>query len=76
MKKLRNIFALIAVAAAAWTFTGCNDTKSYAERLADETKYINAFLADQRVVGHIPADSVFEVGPNAPYYRLDEDGNV
>lgn len=76
MKKLRNIFALIAVAAAAWTFTGCNDTKSYAERLADETKYINAFLADQRVVGHVPADSVFEVGPNAPYYRLDEDGNV
>ena len=24
----------------------------------------------------IPADTVFEVGPDAPYYRLDEDGQL
>ena len=76
MKRIRNIIALFAVAVASWTMVGCNDTKSYAERLADETKYINAYLADQTVVGYVPEDSIFEVGPDAPYYRLDEDGNV
>ena len=24
----------------------------------------------------IPADTIFETGSNAPYYRIDEDGNV
>lgn len=76
MKTFRNIIALFVIAVAGWAMTACNDTKSYAERLADETKYINAYLADQRVVGYVPEDSVFEVGPDAPYYRLDEDGNV
>ncbi len=76
MKNFRNIIALFILAVAGWAMTGCNDTKSYAERLADETKYINAFLADQRVVGYVPEDSVFEVGTDAPYYRIDEDGNV
>ena len=65
-------FALFAMASA----TSCSDDKTYAELLTDETHYTNAFLANQRVVGEVPADSVFEWGPDAPYYRLDEDGNL
>ena len=74
-----NIFRKIAFAAAAMAvlaLTSCEDTKSYAELLNDETHYVNAYLANQRVVDEVPADTVFEVGENAPYYRLDEDGNL
>lgn len=74
--KLSKIFLLIAVAALTLGTTACKDSKSYAEMLNDETKSVNAFLADQNVLLDIPADSVFICGPDAPYYRLDEDGNV
>ena len=77
MKLFRNILLYISfIAPAAAMLSSCSDTKSYAELLNDETKYINAYLADQRVVGDVPADSVFEMGENAPYYRMDEDGTV
>lgn len=54
----------------------CSDDKTYAELLTEEAHYVNNFLADQRVVNQMPADTVFETGPDAPYYRLDEDGNM
>lgn len=54
----------------------CDDGKSYADLLADETKAVNNFLADQIVINELPADSVFEVGENAPYYRMDSEGTV
>ena len=71
-------FIAMLVLAAMTVFTSCSDTKSYAELLNDETQSVNNFLADQRVVNTIPTDTnfVFETGPDAPYYRLDEDGNV
>lgn len=58
--------------------SACKDSKSYAELLTIENHYVNNFLADQRVTNEIPTDTnfVFEVGPNAPYYRLDEDSNL
>lgn len=55
--------------------TSCNDNESYAELLDDERHACNAFLANFRIA-EVPADSVFEVGSDAPYYKLDEDGNV
>lgn len=55
--------------------SSCEDTKTYAELLTEENHYVNNFLADQRVVNGVPADTVFETGPDAPYYRLDDDGN-
>ena len=55
-------------------FASCDDTVSYAQLLNDEENAVNNFLADQTVCQTIPADTVFETGPNAPYYRLDEDG--
>lgn len=76
MKKI--FLALVALAALGGALTGCSDSKSYAELLVTEAHYVNNYLADQRVDNTIPADTnfVFETGPDAPYYRLDEDGNV
>ena len=54
----------------------CDDNKSYAELLTDENHSVNTFLANQRVVNEIPEDSVFKVGPDAPYYRIDPEGNI
>lgn len=56
--------------------TACNDDQSYADRLNEERNAVNAYLANHRVVMSIPEDSVFEVGPDAPFYRIDVDGNV
>lgn len=78
INKLIKLLLIVAAAVGAMTVTSCNDGKTYAELLNEEAKYINNFLADQRVTNTIPTDTnfVFETGPNAPYYRLDEDGNV
>lgn len=72
------IRAVMALAAMAIVLTSCDDRKSYAELLGDENKHANEFLANQRVVGYEQRDSTFqfEVGPDAPYYQLDEDGNM
>lgn len=74
--KLPKIFLPLIAAAMMLGASACKDSKSYAEMLNEETKSVNAFLADQVVILDIPEDSVFLYGPDAPYYRLDEDGNV
>ncbi|MGM9827726.1 MAG: DUF4827 family protein [Muribaculaceae bacterium] len=76
MKKF--IIALTAAIALATVMFSCKDSKSYAELLTSETHAVNAFLVDQRVTNTIPTDTnfVFETGPNAPYYRLDEEGSM
>lgn len=56
--------------------SSCNDSKSYAELLTDEMHSVNNFLANQDVILELPDDGVFIEGADAPYYRLDEDGNV
>ncbi len=71
MKIIRNIATL---AACVVLLASCDDSVSYAELLNREDLAVNNFLADQVVYLDIPADTVFEVGPNAPYYRIDEDG--
>ncbi len=75
MRLFNRLWALLAIAAIS-ALTGCHDDVSYAELLDEENRASNAFLVNQRVVGAIPADTVFEVGINAPYYQLDEDGFV
>lgn len=79
MKLIKRIIPVMLLAfTAAATLNSCNDSKSYAELLTQENHYVNNFLADQRVDNTIPTDTnfVFETGPKAPYYRLDEDGNI
>ena len=75
---MKNLFCKIALMAvgALSLFTACNDDQSYADRLNEERNAVNAYLANHRVVMSVPADSVFETGEDAPFYRVDPDGNV
>lgn len=75
MRLFNRLWMTVAIAAIA-AITGCSDDQSYAELLDEENRATNAFLVNQHVVGSIPADSVFETGINAPYYQIDDDGNV
>lgn len=56
------------------SLASCNDNESYSNLLKEEEKATNWFLADKKICLEIPKDSVFEVGPNAPFYKMDEDG--
>ena len=66
---LTSLVAMIAMAS-------CSDSESYADLLNKERHATNAYLANCRVVNEVPSDTVFEVGKDAPYYRLDDEGNV
>lgn len=72
--KIKSILVLTAIMCLA--FVSCEDTVSYSDLLKNEQKVSNWFLAQHRVCNEIPADSIFEVGPDAPYYRMDDDGYV
>lgn len=69
-------FAFTVLAFLGISLMSCSKSESYSDLLKKEQKVSNWFLAQHRVCNNIPADSVFEVGPDAPYYRLDDDGYV
>lgn len=75
MKITRHIYLLAAVIVLLAT-AACSKSKSYSEMLRDEEKAVNWWLANHRVVASVPADSVFEIGEDAPFYKMDEDGYV
>ena len=62
---------VLASLVAAFLMSSCNKNESYADLLNKERHAANAYLANCRVVNEIPKDTVFEVGNDAPYYRLD-----
>ncbi len=72
--KISYYIAIMVTAMAA--MVSCDDGKSYAELLTEQDMYVNNFLADNKVELSIPADTVFICGEDAPYYRLDEDGEM
>lgn len=72
MKKI--IRVILPLIVAAISMVSCEDTKSYAELLAEENQIVNRFLVQHRVEEFFPED--FEVGENAPYYRVDSSGDV
>ena len=75
--KIFSKIAFFAIAAiAVVSMQSCEKTRSYSELLNDENMAVNRFLAKEWVIATIPVDSVFEVGPEAPYYQLDADGNI
>lgn len=78
MKIKLPIFLLIASAALSLStlISSCEDGKSYAELLTEEDHSVNRFLANQKVINDIPADSVFLTGPDAPYYQIDGEKNI
>ena len=57
MKKL--IFPIFAIIALPFLTSSCDDSKSYAELLADENYVVNDFLVRHHVVNYVPSDSVF-----------------
>lgn len=73
---LFTVIALLLPLFAAVMSSSCSKRKSYAELLNDENYAVNSFLANHRVINSVPADSVFEYGENAPYYRLNEEGTL
>ena len=75
MSNSRKLSILMAIMAML-VVSSCKDSESYADLLNDERYATNAYLANCRIVNEIPADTIFEVGENAPYYRIDPEGNV
>lgn len=73
--KFRLSTFLIGVTAMLSLFS-CDDGKTYAELLKDERKATNAFLAEKTVINEIPEDTIFLAGEDAPFYKIDPDGNV
>lgn len=74
--KIKSTTLLLSLLALCAAFASCSDSKSYAELLEEENKTVNRFLADQRVIGYQEDFKDFEVGPEAPYYQLDKEGNM
>ena len=70
------LFAIILGGVTLLSISSCNEDKSYADLLKDERRAVNAYLSNYRVIDEIPEDTIFEEGENAPFYRLDPDGNV
>lgn len=73
--KIKRLLFFFSVLAAV-VLSSCKDNASYADLLNDERQSTNAYLAGCRVVNEIPKDTIFETGTDAPYYRLDPEGNV
>lgn len=69
-------YPFVATVLMVLFFASCSKTESYSDLLKKEQKASNWFLAQQKVCNEIPADSVFLVGPDAPYYKMDDDGYV
>ncbi len=76
MKRFYLFYTILSGLCTLALFTACNNDVTYAERLNNERNAVNAYLAGHRVVMSVPEDKVFEVGEDAPFYRIDPDGNV
>ncbi len=76
MKVLRFMACATALLLCVIANTSCDETKSYAELLEEETDAVDKYLANYTVINEIPENNNFEVGETAPYYKLDEDGYV
>ena len=74
--KINKLYLSLLLVIFAVAASSCSDKESYSDLLNSERDAVNAYLSTQRVVNNIPADTVFETGPDAPFYRIDPDGNV
>ena len=74
MKKITQL--LLGALTITVILSACSDSESYSDRLNSERKATNAYLAGYRVDNNIPADTIFEEGEDAPYYRIDPEGQV
>ncbi|MDE5876313.1 MAG: DUF4827 domain-containing protein [Muribaculaceae bacterium] len=74
MKLSVKLSSYVAAVLLMVSFVSCNDTESYSDMLRDEEYACNWYLAGKKIEVDVPADSVFECGTDAPFYRMDEDG--
>ena len=70
------LFTILTAGIALLSLGSCDDDKSYADLLRDERRATNSFLSNYRMINEIPSDTIFEYGEDAPFYRIDPDGNV
>ncbi len=70
------LYSILLCGMALLSMTSCEEDFSYADLLRDERRACNSYLSNYRIVNEIPSDTIFEVGENAPYYKIDPDGNV
>lgn len=54
----------------------CEKGESYTDLLKKQEKAVNWYLSGESVDVNIPADSIFVEGEDAPFYKMDNDGNV
>ncbi len=73
VKTCSSVVMTIAVIAG---LSSCSKSESYSDMLRNEEKAVNWYLSNHRVCNDIPANNDFEVGPQAPYYRMDDEGYV
>lgn len=76
MRYIYKSFVSIAAVVLVGLLCACDDGKSYSDMLRDEEGAVNWYLAQNRVETRVPADSVFEEGADAPFYRMNSDGTV
>lgn len=67
---------LLPAIIAIISLTACSDGESYSDRLNAERNACNAFLAGHKIINEIPADTNFITGEDAPFYRIEENGQV
>ncbi|MBO5748726.1 MAG: DUF4827 family protein, partial [Muribaculaceae bacterium] len=72
----RKFLSTISAIFALFALSSCSETVSYSELLDDEKESTNWFLSNQKIINTVPADSIFEYGEDAPYYRMDDEGFV
>lgn len=70
------LFSILLGGMAMLSIASCGDSRNYADLLRDERRACNSYLSNYQVVNEIPADTIFEVGEDAPFYRIDPEGNV
>lgn len=67
---------LLPALAGMLSLSSCEKGESYADLLKKEEKAVNWYLSGESVETEIPADSIFITGEDAPFYKMDEEGNV
>lgn len=75
MRKIFKIYTIGIISTVLLT-AGCHKSESYAELLTKEEHAVNWYLSGESVEVNVPADSIFQEGEDAPFYRMDEEGNV
>lgn len=76
MKRLHIIYKTIIFSILLLGITACEKGESYADLLKKQEKAVNWYLSGEQVETEVPADSIFITGEDAPFYRMDEDGDV